>query len=110
MIEVTVNMSRDVADYFVNKNLTIVVDKLLGLYDFTNLPPLSQTTTIQRKVTVTNPLYISLYQSVGPQSKMVSLSRLLEFAYNMQTDLSDVPVSPRGRSPDYIKRAITNLR
>lgn len=80
---VAINMSREVYDYFKDYDLSQVADVLLDMYDFTNLPQKQGTRDVERTITVTNEAYISLYNSLGPRSKKVSLSRLFEFAYNM---------------------------
>lgn len=80
---VSVNMSREVYDYFKEHDLSRVADALLEMYDFTNLPPKSGPREIQRSLNVSNEAYIELYNALGPRSKKISLGRLFEFAYNM---------------------------
>lgn len=80
---VNVNMSKDVYEYFKGHDLSRVADTLMEMYDFTNLPPVSGPREIERRVNVSNETYISLYESLGPRNKKVSLARLFEFAYNM---------------------------
>lgn len=80
---VNVNMSQQVYDYFKDYDLSDVANTLLEQYDFTNLPPTSGIRDIERKVNVTDPIYIQLYNIVGPRSKKISLGRLFEFAHNM---------------------------
>ena len=80
---VSVNMSREVYDYFKNHNLSDVANTLLQQFDFTICPPTSGIRDVERKVNITDPVYIQLYNTVGPRSKKVSLGRLFEFAYNM---------------------------
>lgn len=87
---VNVNMSRAVYEYFKNYDLSQVVNTLLEMYDFTNLPQVLGKRDVERKVNVSNETYISLYETLGPRNKKVSLGRLLEFAYNM-----DVLALPR---------------
>lgn len=80
---VNVNMSQQVYDYFKAYNLSDVANTLLEQYDFTFLPATAGKRDIERKVNITDPIYIQLYNVVGPRSKKVSLGRLFEFAYNM---------------------------
>ena len=80
---VAVNMSREVYDYYKDYDLSAVANTLMDMYDFTNLPPISGPREVERVVTVTNEMYISLYKSLGPRSKKLSLGRLFEFGYNM---------------------------
>lgn len=80
---VNVNMSKEVFDYYKDYNLSDVVNTLLEQYDFTILPQTSGIRDVERKVNVTDPVYIALYNAVGPRSKKISLGRLLEFGYNM---------------------------
>lgn len=80
---VRVNMAKEVADYFANYNLDDVVNLLLNEYDFMHLPPYSGRREVIRDVNVTNELYLNMYSHYGPHSKKLSLSRLLEHAYNM---------------------------
>ena len=80
---VNVNMSREVHDYFKDYDLDSVADRLLEMYDFTNLPATTGKRYSERKVNVSNEAFISLYKSLGPRNKKVSLARLFEFAYNM---------------------------
>lgn len=87
---VNVNMSRKVYDYFKGHDLSKVADALLELYDFTNLPQRIGPREKEIKVNVSNEYYISLYNTLGPRSKKLSLGRLFEFAYNM-----DVLALPR---------------
>lgn len=87
---VTVNMSREVYNYFKEYDLSQVVDTLLDMYDFTTLPPLTGKPEVQRSVDVENEAYVTLYNTVGPRSKKCSLGRLLEFGYTM-----DVLAMPR---------------
>ena len=80
---VNVNMSREVYDYFKDYDLSALANMLLEQYDFTVLPQTSGLRDVERKVNVTDPVYIALYKAVGPRSKKISLGRLFEFAYNM---------------------------
>lgn len=80
---VNVNMSREVYDYFKGHDLSKVADALLEMYDFTNLPQRIGPREKEIKVNVSNEYYISLYNTLGPRSKKLSLGRLFEFAYNM---------------------------
>lgn len=80
---VSLNMSREVYDYFKNYDLSDVANCLLEQYDITVLPPTSGQRDVERTVNITDPVYIQLYNAVGPRSKKVSLGRLFEFAYNM---------------------------
>lgn len=90
---VNVNMSREVYDYFKGHDLSKVADALLEMYDFTNLPQRVGPREKEIKVNVSNEYYISLYNTLGPRSKKISLGRLFEFAYNM-----DVLALPRFES------------
>ena len=87
---VNVNMSNEVYDYFKGHDLSKVTDALLEMYDFTNLPQRVGPREKEIKVNVSNAHYISLYNTLGPRSKKLSLGRLFEFAYNM-----DVLALPR---------------
>lgn len=87
---VSVNLSKEVYEYFREYDLSQVVDKLLEMYDFTNLPPITGTRYKEVKVNITNTVYIETYNMLGARSKKVSLGRLFEFAYNM-----DVLALPR---------------
>lgn len=80
---VNVNMSNEVYDYFKGHDLSKVADALLEMYDFTNLPQRVGPREKEIKVNVSNEYYISLYNTLGPRSKKLSLGRLFEFAYNM---------------------------
>lgn len=80
---VNVNMSNEVYDYFKGHDLSKVADALLEMYDFTNLPQRVGPREKEIKVNVSNAYYISLYNTLGPRSKKLSLGRLFEFAYNM---------------------------
>lgn len=80
---VTVNLSKEVSDYFRGYNLDKVADTLLDMYDITNLPPCTLKRYTDKKINVTNELFIQLYESLGARNKKVSLGRLFEFAYNM---------------------------
>lgn len=90
---VNVNMSREVYDYFKGHDLSKVADALLEMYDFTNLPQRVGPREKEIKVNVSNKYYISLYNTLGPRSKKISLGRLFEFAHNM-----DVLALPRFES------------
>lgn len=90
---VNVNMSREVYDYFKGHDLSKLADALLEMYDFTNLPQRVGPREKEIKVNVSNEYYISLYNTLGPRSKKLSLGRLFEFAYNM-----DVLALPRFES------------
>lgn len=87
---VNVNMSREVFEYYKGHNLSQIVDMLLEMYDFTNLPPTSGQRDVERKVNVSNETYISVYTTLGARSKKCSLGRLLEYGYTM-----DVLALPR---------------
>lgn len=80
---VNVNMSHEVYNYFKGHDLSKVADALLEMYDFTNLPQRVGPREKEIKVNVNNKYYISLYNTLGPRSKKLSLGRLFEFAYNM---------------------------
>lgn len=80
---VTVNMSREVYNYFKEYDLSQITDALLDMYDFTMLPPINGKPEVQRTVDIENEAYIALYNTVGPRSKKCSLGRLLEFGYTM---------------------------
>ena len=90
---VNVNMSREVYDYFKGHDLSKVADALLEMYDFTNLPQRTGPREKEIKVNISNEYYISLYNTLGPRSKKISIGRLFEFAYNM-----DVLALPRFES------------
>lgn len=90
---ISVNMSLEVYNYFKEYDLSQIADTLLEMYDFTNLPQKSGPREKECRINVSNEYYISLYKSLGPRSKKVSLSRLFEFAYNM-----DVLALPRFES------------
>lgn len=84
---VNANISRDVFEYYKGYDLSQVVNALLEMYDFTNLPQCApKTDPGQRKeckINVSNEYYISLYNTLGARSKKLSLGRLLEFGCNM---------------------------
>ena len=86
---VNVNMSREVADYFREYDLSQVANTLLEMYDFTNLPPVQGKRFAEKQVTVSNASFVELYLLLGPRNKKVSLARLFEFAYNM--DVLEMP-------------------
>lgn len=79
---VSVNMSREVYEYFKDHDLSQVADTLMEMYDFTNLPQISGKREVEKRIDVTNEMYLSLYKALGPRSKKLSLGRLFEFAYN----------------------------
>ena len=87
---VNVNFSREVYEYFKGHDLNQVANTLLDMYDFTNLPPTEGKRYTEKKLDITNEAFISLYKTLGPRNKKVSLARLFEFAYNM-----DVLTLPR---------------
>jgi hypothetical protein len=76
-------MSREVYEYFKGHNLSKVADALLEMYDFTNLPQKIGPREKECRLNVSNEYYISLYNTLGPRSKKISLGRLFEFAYTM---------------------------
>lgn len=80
---VNVNMSREVYNYFKGHDMSKVADALLEMYDFTNLPQKTGPREKEVRLNVSNEYYISLYNSLGPRSKKISLGRLFEFAYTM---------------------------
>lgn len=80
---VSVNMSREVYEYFKGHDLSKVADALLEMYDFTNLPQKTGPREKECRLNVSNEYYISLYNTLGPRSKKISLGRLFEFAYTM---------------------------
>ena len=92
---VTVNMTKDVYDYYKDYDLSQVIDVLLDMYDFTTLPPTEGKSEVQRSVDVENEAYIALYNTVGPRSKKCSLGRVLAFGYNM--DVLSMPRFERMR-------------
>lgn len=89
-MQISVNMSQEVAEYFKDYDMDKVIDTLLDMYDFTNLPAVYRPRYTFKTVNVTNEAYLSLYNTLGPRNKKVSLSRLVEFAYDM-----DVLALPR---------------
>jgi len=90
---VSVNMSQEVYDYFKKYDLSDVANNLLEQYDFTCLPEMSGKREKEVRVNITNPVYIQLYNTVGPRSKKVSLGRLFEFGYSMDI-LSTLDIKP----------------
>ena len=80
---INVNMSHEVYDYFKGHDLSKVADALLEMYDFTNLPQRTGPREKEVRINISNEYYISLYNTLGPRSKKISLGRLFEFAYNM---------------------------
>lgn len=80
---VNVNMSNEVYNYYKGHDLSQVADALLEMYDFTNLPQKSGPREKECRINVSNEYYISLYNTLGPRSKKISLGRLFEFGYNM---------------------------
>lgn len=87
---INVNMSMEVYDYFKDYDLSKVADTLLEMYDFTNLPQKTGPREKECRLNINNEYYISLYNTLGPRSKKISLGRLFEYAYNM-----DVLALPR---------------
>lgn len=91
---VNANLSREVYEYYKGHDLSCVADTLLEMYDFTNLPQcaakIDPTQRKECRINVSNEYYISLYNTFGPRSKKLSLSRLFEYGYNM-----DVLALPR---------------
>lgn len=82
-MRVAVNMSREVYEYYKGHDLSLVADTLMEMYDFTNLPPICAPREVERVINVSNETYISLYNTLGPRSKKLSLGRLFAFGYNM---------------------------
>lgn len=81
---VSANVSREVYDYFKGYDINNVVNTLLEMYDITHLPPITGEREKELRVNVENEMYLSLYKTLGPRSKMVSIGRLLSFAYEMR--------------------------
>lgn len=79
-MRIHVNLSQKTYEYFEGCDLSAIVDTLLEMYDFTHLPPISGKRYKEVTVDVNNQNYIDLYNTLGPRSKLVSLSRLFEFA------------------------------
>lgn len=86
---VSVNMSKDVYEYYKDYDLSKVADTLLEMFDFTALPAATGRREIERRINVSNEAYISLYNAVGPRSKKVSIGRL--FAYGYELDVLSMP-------------------
>ena len=86
---VNVNMSKEVYEYYKAYDLSQVVNTLMDMYDFTNLPAVTGRREVERQVNVTNEMFLSLYETLGPRSKKLSIGRLLEFGYN--TDVLAMP-------------------
>ena len=80
---VSVNMSLEVYNYFKGHDMSKVADALLEMYDFTNLPQKVGAREKECRLNISNEHYISLYNTLGPRSKKISLGRLFEFAYTM---------------------------
>lgn len=80
---VNVNMSNEVYNYFKGHDMSKVADALLEMYDFTNLPQRTGPREKECRLNISNEYYISLYNTLGPRSKKLSLGRLFEFGYNM---------------------------
>ena len=80
---VVANMSKDVYEYFKEYDMSDVANTLLDMFDFTNLPATSGERYKEVRLDIKNEYYISLYQKVGARSKLVSLARLFEYAYNI---------------------------
>ena len=112
---VSVNMSREVYEYYKGYDLSTVVDTLLEIYDITNLPPMVGKREVERRVNVSNPMYIEMYNRLGARNKKVSLGRLLEFAYNMQVlslsrfDKMKIDVKPDNPTHSLVDRAYRAL-
>lgn len=87
---VNANMSFEVYNYYKGYDMSRIADTLLEIYDITNLPQIATPREKECKINVSNEYYISLYNTLGPRSKKVSLGRLFEFGYNM-----DVLALPR---------------
>lgn len=80
---VSVNMSREIYEYYKDYDLSKVVDTLLEMFDFTMLPATQGKREVERRINVSNPAYIAMYRSVGPRSKKVSLGRVLSYGYEL---------------------------
>lgn len=102
---VSANMSREVYEYYKGYDLSAVANTLMDMYDFTNLPPISGPREKECRVDVTNEMYLSLYESLGPRSKKLSLGRLFEFGYNMDVlslpRFEELRLSGRESNPAY---------
>lgn len=82
-MRISVTLSKEAAEYFANTDLSTLIDNLLDVYDYTNLPAVSRPRYTYRNIEVTNEAFLSLYNSLGPHNKKVSLSRVIEFACDM---------------------------
>lgn len=80
---INANLSKEVYEYYKGYDLSQVVDKLLDMYDFMNVPAPAGERYKEVKINVDNPVYLETYKMVGPRSKKVSLGRLLTFGYTM---------------------------
>lgn len=116
---VSVNMSREVYEYYKDYDLSAVVDTMLEIFDITVLPPVVGRREVERQVNVSDPAYIDLYNTLGPRNKKVSLARLLEFGYNTQVlsyerfnnmKLDRKPDNPTHRLIDRAYRALLNAQ
>ena len=110
---IRVQMSKEVADYYKNYNLDEVVNTLLQEIDFMNLPQYSGSREVIKDVNVTNELFIKMYDTFGPRSKKVSISRLLEYGYNRdflsEYDIDTIENKEPNKIASLLKKAYTYL-
>lgn len=107
---VNVNFSREVYEYFKEYDLSQVANTLLDMYDFTNLPSTEGKRYTERRLCISNQEFITLYNTLGPRNKKVSLARLFEFAYNMDVlSLPRFETLRNNTKNDPLYKAITAL-
>lgn len=83
VLQVNANLSKEIYEYYEGYNLSDVVATLLDMFDITQLPPVEGQRYKEVRLTISDPYYISLYRSLGPRNKKVSLARLLSYGYSV---------------------------
>lgn len=94
VVQIRVNFSLQTFEYFKDYNLGEVADYLLSTLEYLSLPDYGGKRDVVRDVTVTNQEYIHLRNTLGSKSHKLSLSRLFEYAYNIDI-LASPLFSPR---------------
>lgn len=109
-MKISVTMSKEATEYFANIDLSTLINNLLDVYDYTNLPAVSRPRYTYRSVDITNETFLSLYNSLGAHNKKVSLSRLIEFAYDMDVLATSPSLATKEGSMQTITPAIERVQ
>lgn len=80
-MRVSTHISREMKEYFAKYNLSGLVNKLLEEVSLMSLPDMTEPKECEVFLDIHSDIYFALRRNFGARSKLISLGKILEYAY-----------------------------